>query len=149
LLRDRRPLAWQEFAEVVHSRLRHPGYFGDMPHSWIGVEYVRAVIGMLMHEADDHLALLPGTPPTWVVGDGAGVSDLPTEFGHLTFNARQEGPQLHVVLGPGLREDIAVQVSWPSRQRPLQVIVDGQERTGQTADGILIERPFKDLVARW
>jgi hypothetical protein len=29
------------------------------------------------------------------------------------------------------------------------VIVDGQERTGQTADGILIERPFKDLVARW
>jgi hypothetical protein len=149
LLRDRRPLAWQEFAEVVHSRLRHPGYLGDMPHTWIGVEYVRAVIGILMHEADDHLALLPGTPPTWVVGDGAGVSDLPTEFGHLTFNARQEGSQLHIALGPGLRSDIAVQVSWPSRQRPVQVIVDGQERTGQTADGIRIERPFKELVARW
>jgi hypothetical protein len=54
------------------------GYFGDMPHSWIGVDYVRAVIRMLMHEADDHLELLPGTPPTWLVGDGAGVSDLPT-----------------------------------------------------------------------
>jgi hypothetical protein len=149
LLRDRRPLAWQEFAEVVHSRLRHPGYLGDMPHTWVGTEYVRALIGMLMHEADDHLDLLPGAPPAWLAGDGASVTDLPTEYGHLTFSARQEGPQLRVVLGPDLRADTAVDVSWPSRQRPKQVWVDGQERTDQTADGIHVARPFKELIARW
>ena len=44
LMRDRRPPAWQMFAEVVHSRLRHPGYMGDMPHTWIGAEYVRLVL---------------------------------------------------------------------------------------------------------
>jgi hypothetical protein len=149
LLRDRRPLGWQEFAEVVHSRLRHPGYLGDMPHTWVGTEYVRAVFGMLMHEADDHLALLPGAPPAWLTGEGASVTELPTAYGHLTMTARQEGSELHVVLGPGLRPDIAVKVYWPARQKPKQVIVDGQARSEQTVDGIRLERPFKELVAQW
>jgi hypothetical protein len=149
LLKDRRPTNWQEFAEVVHSRLRHPGYLGDMPHTWVGTEYVRDVLGMLMHEAKDHLELLPGAPATWLAGLGASVSELPTAYGHLTMSARQEGPWLRVVLGPGLRADTAVTVDWPSRQRPQQVWVDGQAHSDQTADGIRLERPFKDLVARW
>ncbi|MCC4598307.1 discoidin domain-containing protein, partial [Xanthomonas campestris pv. phormiicola] len=61
MLRDRRPFEWQVLAEVVHSRPRFPRYLGDMPHTWIGAEYARTVFGMLMHEDDDGLALLPGT----------------------------------------------------------------------------------------
>ena len=78
LLRHRRPLDWQVLAEVVHSRLRHPGYLGDMPHTWIGAEYVRAIFGMLMHEGDERLSLLPGAPPSWVAAkDSASASCLP------------------------------------------------------------------------
>jgi hypothetical protein len=149
MLRYRRPLAWQEFAEVVHSRLRHPGYLGDMPHTWIGAEYVRAILGMLMHEADDHLDLLPGLPPAWLSGEGAGITDLRTAYGHLTMSARQDGSWLRIVLGPGLLPSIPIQVTWPSHQRPQQVWVDGEERTQQTADGIRVDHPFKELVAHW
>jgi hypothetical protein len=149
LMRYRRPAAWQEFAEVVHSRLRHPGYLGDMPHTWIGAEYVRAIFGMLMHEADDHLQLLPGAPITWLAGEGVTLSELRTAYGRLTMTARQEGNALRVTLGSGLLPEIPVGVSWPMRQRPQHVIVDGQERTDQTADGIRLERPFKELVAQW
>jgi hypothetical protein len=148
-LRHRRPLAWQEFAEVIHSRLRHPGYLGDMPHTWIGAEYVRTMVGMLMHEADDHLVLLPGTPAAWLEGDGARVSDLRTQYGRLTMSARKQDNKLIVGLGPGLLPDIPVEVYWPSRIQPKRVVVDGEVHMEHTADGIRVARPFQELTAEW
>jgi hypothetical protein len=148
-LRYRRPLAWQMFAEVVHSRLRHPGYFGDMPHTWVGTEYVRAVLGMLVYDGDATLELLPGAPPAWLAGDGLRISELRTAYGHLTMTARQEGARLRITLGPGLAPNVAVQVKWPSRKKPQQLWVDGQPRNNQTSEGVLIERPFQELVAQW
>ena len=149
LLRHRRPAEWQVLAEVVYSDLRHAIYLGDMPHTWIGSEYARSIFGMLMHEADDHLALLPGAPPSWVAGEGLSVSALPTAYGTLTMSARHEGDRLRVKLGSGLRKNTALQVSWPNRQRPARVTIDGKPATDYTADGIRIARPFKELVAQW
>jgi len=149
LLRDRRPLEWQVLAEVVHSRLRFPRYLGDMPHTWIGAEYGRTLFGMLMREDDDALSLLPGTPPSWLVGDGLAVERLPTAFGTLQMDAVQRGDTLKVTLGKGLRKDAAVRVWWPSRTRPKQVRVDG--RVVQDFDGksVLISKPFRTLEAVW
>lgn len=149
LLRHRRPAEWQVLAEVVYSDLRHAIYLGDMPHTWIGSEYVRSIFGMLMHEADDHLALLPGAPPSWVAGDGLSISALPTAYGSLTMSARREGDRLRIQLGPGLRKDAALRVSWPNREKPLRVTIDGKPASDYTADGIRIDRPFKELIAQW
>jgi hypothetical protein len=149
LLRHRRPAEWQVLAEVVYSDLRHAIYLGDMPHTWIGSEYARALFGMLMHEGDERLSLLPGAPPSWVAGAGLSVSDLPTAYGALSMSARQEGDRLRITLGPGLRKDTGLRVSWPNRKRPAQVIVDGKPMPDYDADGIRLDRPFKELVARW
>ena len=149
LVRHRRPFEWQVLAEVVHSRLRHPGYLGDMPHTWIGAEYARAIFGMLMHEADDGLDLLPGAPPSWVAGEGLSVQKLPTAYGMLSMSARRQGDALRVTLAPGVRESTALRVSWPSRERPRSVLVDGREVADYDAAGIRLERPFRELVARW
>ena len=148
-LRYRRPLAWQMFAEVVHSRLRNPGYFGDMPHTWIGTEYVRAILGMLMHDGAPVLELLPGTPPAWLAGEGLRISQLHTAFGQLTMSARQEGASLRVKLGAGLQANTRVHVKWPSRRKPVKVTVDGRPSTQHTDAGIALERPFKELIAQW
>ncbi|MET0654095.1 MAG: discoidin domain-containing protein [Pseudoxanthomonas sp.] len=149
LMRHRRPLEWQVLAEVVHSRLRHPGYLGDMPHTWIGAEYARTIFGMLAHEDDDRLALLLGTPPSWVAGDGLKVQALPTMYGPLTMSARQQGNRLQVKLGAGLRKDAAVAVSWPSRQKPARVTIDGEPATDYDANGIRLDESFKELIAEW
>jgi hypothetical protein len=42
-----------------------------------------------------------------------------------------------------------VEVMWPSRRAPQHVWVDGELHTGATDNGILLERPFKELVAQW
>ena len=149
LLHDRRPLEWQVLAEVVHSRLRFPRYLGDMPHTWIGAEYGRTLFGMLMREDDDALSLLPGTPPSWLVGDGLAVDRLPTAYGTLALQARQRDGALQVTLGKGLRKDTAVRVWWPSRTRPTSVRVDGRRLTDYDARGVLLTQPFRRLEATW
>jgi len=149
LLAGRHPVRWQVLAEVVRSQPRHPFYLGDMPHTWVGAEYARALFGMLMHEADDRLDLLPGVPPAWVAGAGLRISSLPTAFGTLSMSARQEGPVMRVLLEPGLRENTPLEVDWPARRLPLAVTVDGRSRVDYSADGIRLERPFRELVARW
>lgn len=149
LMRHRRPLPWQVLAEVVHSRLRYPGYLGDMPHTWIGAEYARTIFGMLAHEDDDRLALLLGTPPSWVAGEGLKVEDLPTLYGPLSMSARQSDKRLRVKLGSGLGKDTALSVSWPNRQKPTRVIVDGKQAADFDANGIRLAKPFKELLAEW
>jgi len=149
LMAHRRPLPWQVLAEVVHSRLRHPGYLGDMPHTWIGAEYARTLYGMLMREDDDALVLLPGTPQRWLAGDGIAIDALPTAFGPLGMTARQSDGVLRLTLARGLHPGTAVRVVWPSRQRPRQVRVDGRPVDGYDATGIELAQPFHALEARW
>ncbi|HEY4091038.1 MAG TPA: discoidin domain-containing protein [Luteibacter sp.] len=149
IVRDRRPPEWNMWAEVVHSRLRHPGYLGDMPHTWIGAEYARLIFGMLMREADDGLYLLPGAPPAWVAGKGLTVSKLPVAYGVLNMSARRQGDTLVVTLDKGIRAGTAIRVFWPGRTRPASVVVDGKPATAWDADGIRIDHPFHTLQARW
>ncbi|HGM7333782.1 TPA: discoidin domain-containing protein [Stenotrophomonas maltophilia] len=149
LLHDRRPLEWQVLAEVVHSRLRFPRYLGDMPHTWIGAEYGRTLFGMLMREDDDALSLLPGTPPSWVAGDGLAVERLPTAYGTLQMQARQRDGTLVVTLGDGLRNGTAVKVWWPERTIPKLVRVDGRPVADFDAEGVRLAKPFRTLEARW
>jgi hypothetical protein len=149
LVRDERPPEWHVLAEVVHSRLRHAKYLGDMPHTWVGAEYVRAVFGMLLHEDGTRLQLLPGAPPPWLEGTGLRVRGLPTAFGMLSMSAQQSGSRLEVVLETGLREGTALQVRWPSRVRPVRVTVDGKQQMQFTSDGIDLDKPFRRMVAEW
>ncbi|HVI56677.1 MAG TPA: discoidin domain-containing protein [Luteibacter sp.] len=147
IVRDRRPPAWNMWAEVVHSRLRHPGYLGDMPHTWIGSEYARTLFGMLMREADDGLYLLPGTPPSWVAGKGLSVTRLPVAYGSLSMTARRDGRRLTVTLGEGIRPGTAMRVFWPERTKPTKVTVDGRAVSDYDTDGVRLDKPFHTLTA--
>jgi len=149
LMAHRRPLPWHVLAEVVHSRLRYPGYLGDMPHTWIGAEYARTLYGVLLREEDDALVLLPGTPQSWLAGDGLAIEALPTAFGTLGMTARQADGRLQLTLAKGLRADAPLRVIWPNRQRPREVRVDGKRVTDYDASGIRLSKPFRTLEARW
>ena len=149
LMAHRRPLPWQVLAEVVHSRLRYPGYLGDMPHTWIGAEYARTLFGMLFREDDDALVLLPGTPRDWLRGDGVRLDALPTVHGKLTLSAQLQDDVLQLKLGAGLRKDTALRVVWPTGKRPAEVRVDGKLVRDYDDSGIRLARPFRSLEARW
>ncbi|HMN47106.1 MAG TPA: discoidin domain-containing protein [Povalibacter sp.] len=148
-MRHRRPAGWHVFAEVVHSLERRDRYMGDMPHTWIGAEYVRMIFGMLMQEDDKRLRLLPGVPPQWLAGEGIRIGALPITYGSLTMTAQQRDNTLRVTLDSGLRAETQLAVVWPTRRKPVRVTVDGRVAENHDEHGIELNAPFRELVAQW
>lgn len=91
-LRDRRPRAWNQWPEISWRDPRSPGHIGDVPHTWIGAEYVLAFRTMLAWEraSDRSLVLAAGVPARWLDGDAeVAVASLPTHYGLLGFSLRR------------------------------------------------------------
>ena len=69
---DRRPAAWNQWAEVVGREPREPRFIGDMPHGWVASDYINALLDMLAYErpSDGALVLAAGIPDAWLAGEG-------------------------------------------------------------------------------
>jgi hypothetical protein len=89
MLSHRRPQGWRHWAEVVWNPPRKPEYLGDMPHTWIGAEFVTAIRRMLIRENGGTLELLRAVPDSWWNADGIELSELPTAFGAVNLRARR------------------------------------------------------------
>lgn len=94
LLADRRPRAWNQWPEIAWRDPRSPAHLGDLPHSWIGAEYVLALLSLFAFErpGDQALVLAAGVPEHWLREDAAlGVARLPTYWGPLRYSLRRRG----------------------------------------------------------
>ena len=93
LLDDRRPPAWNQWPEISWRDPRSPGHIGDVPHAWIGAEWVLSFLAMLAYERpeDDAIVIAAGIPPAWL-DDGPVVADgLRTRHGTLGFTLGRDG----------------------------------------------------------
>jgi hypothetical protein len=155
LFGDRRPANWNQFAEVVHSDSRKGAYIGDMPHTWVGSDYVNAVRGLILMEEDESktLNLLFGTPREWLVDNGISLSDFPTHFGNLMMQAKWDDSDqrlnLHVEMPHGTARKIYVH--WPIHKegKPEQVTVEGDNSYRVDGNGIWLAASSFRLVAKW
>ncbi|MFH1278047.1 MAG: discoidin domain-containing protein [Candidatus Eisenbacteria bacterium] len=58
-LEYRRPKGWNQWAEVVWKDERAPKFIGDMPHTWVGSDFIRSVLDLypeLLQPADSTTA---------------------------------------------------------------------------------------------
>ena len=92
-LADRRIRPWNQWPEISWRDPQGPSFIGDMPHSWIGAEYILAVRSLFAYEreADRSLVIAAGIREDWL-DDGAEVQvrDLPTQWGRLGYRLRRE-----------------------------------------------------------
>lgn len=118
-LADRRPQSWNGWAEVVGRDPRERRFIGDMPHAWISSDYIRAVLDMFAfeREEDDALVIAAGLPAAWFDGEGIGVRDLRTRFGHVSYTVRREHGALHVAVEGDVPPGGFV-FPWPYLQAP-------------------------------
>lgn len=143
LFRDQRPAAWNQWAEIVWRDPDAPRFIGDMPHTWVGSSFVRALRTMLAYEREEDRALVlaAGVAPAWVTSDpGVGVKRLPTYFGVLSYTLRAEG---EAALRMRLTGDVNVPpggiVLEPPLPRPLLAVsVNGKPIESFTADAATI-----------
>jgi hypothetical protein len=106
-LKDRRPAAWQGWAEAVGREPRKPRFVGDIPHAWVGSDFVRSVLDLFAYErtSDGALVLGAGIPASWLEsGAEVGVRGLRTPWGPLTWSAKRDsGGTVQVRVAAGLR----------------------------------------------
>ncbi len=84
--KDQRPAGWNAWAEVVRNGYRTPGFLGDIPHTWVGSDFVKLLRTMFVHErGDGALVVGMGITREWIEG-GAAASRLPTHYGELSLS---------------------------------------------------------------
>ena len=90
-LAERRPPAWNQWPEIAWREPRTPGHQGDLPHSWIGAEYVLVFRDLFAfeREADRSLVVAAGIPEDWLAAGEVAVSGLPTWYGRLDLHLRR------------------------------------------------------------
>lgn len=154
LHRDRRPATWNQWQEITWRDPTAPRFIGDMPHTWIGSSFVRALRAMIVYEREDDstLVLAAGLPLAWVLNaDGVEFRGLPTHCGTLHYTLKRESPG---VLRMRVDGDVALPacriVVEPPLPRPLQSVeVDGRPVEGFTPKGVEILRLPSDVLFRY
>jgi hypothetical protein len=104
LFADQRPAAWHHWAEVVHRDPRAPAFIGDMPHTWVGSDFIRSALDLFAYEreADDALVIGAGVAKAWAA-EGVEVSGISTHYGTLHYSMTPEGGSIRVRIREGMR----------------------------------------------
>ncbi|HEV7491675.1 MAG TPA: coagulation factor 5/8 type domain-containing protein, partial [Rhodanobacteraceae bacterium] len=96
-MHDRRPVEWNQWAEVVGADARESRFVGDMPHGWVASDFIRSVLDLFAYEreSDESLVLAAGVPDSWLDDDGIRVDKLRTPYGPISFSLKRESDGLH------------------------------------------------------
>ncbi|HSK19136.1 MAG TPA: discoidin domain-containing protein [Longimicrobiales bacterium] len=139
-LRDVRPSGWNHWAEVVSRDRGEPRFIGDMPHGWVGSDFIRSVTDMFAHvrEYDGALVIGAGVLPEWLEGgDTVRVRGLRTPHGTVGYTMRSVDAGLEIVLEPGIRvPDAGIVISLLDERPIRRAVADGRE-VRPTADGAI------------
>lgn len=148
---DRRPPGWNHWAEIVWRDPKEPRFIGDMPHGWVGTDFIRSFLDLFAYEreSDGALVLAAGLGEWLAAPEGVGIAGLSTWWGPLTYTLQstgrltvegsdgkhpgglrfitREGAALTLKIEKGLRMPPGgVVLALPSAAPPLEVKVNGQ-----------------------
>jgi hypothetical protein len=114
--KDQRPKAWHQWAEVVYRDSLKPSFIGDMPHTWVGSDFIRSALDMFAfeREADSSLVIGAGIPENWVREEsGVWLRNLSTHYGRLSYRMQSVGNDIEITIDNILQIDPADRASHP------------------------------------
>jgi hypothetical protein len=150
--RDQRPAAWYQWAEVVWRDPATPKFIGDMPHTWVGSDYIRSVLDMFAYEreADSSLVIGAGIPESWVMEKpGVTIRRLSTHYGPLSYTIRNESGRARVSMSAGLTIPPGGLVVHSPFTKPVsEVRVNGAVSAVGQSGGVLVRSLPAEVVFR-
>jgi len=91
----RRPAGWNHWAEVVWREASTPKFIGDMPHTWVGSDFLHGVMSMFAYEQGGRLVLLAGVSRDWITsGEPLGIRGLRVGRGSLSVSLHHEADRV-------------------------------------------------------
>jgi hypothetical protein len=130
-----RPAGWHHWAEVVWKDPRTPKFIGDMPHTWVGSDFINSVRLMLAYErhADESLVLGAGLPLEWLLdSEGVKIGGLRTIYGTVSYRTQGHAASGVVTIDVDLMPEPprgGVEFSLPSPDRITSVVMNGELAT--------------------
>lgn len=121
---DQHPAGWRHWAEVVWSDPRKAGFIGDMPHTWVGSDFINAAVSMLAYErADGTLVLGAGVPRAWWrAEEGLEVAGLRVGAAEVSYSVSRAGEKVRVEVKSPLGYAGRVVLSLPDGERVVDAV---------------------------
>lgn len=142
-----RPREWNHWAEVVYGNYRKPGYIGDMPHSWVGSDYINLVRTMFVFEEGDKLILGAGIDEKWLSKkEGVSISNFPTYDGDINYTVKKDGKVLKIKVWGKARPKDGFVFKSPLAKRIKEVNLNGKEWSQFTEDEIIFDRLPAEII---
>jgi hypothetical protein len=128
-LRDRRPLNWNQWPEVVGRDARRPRFLGDLPHAWVASDFIQSVLDMFAYvrAEDQTLVVGAGIPIDWLAGSGIEIKGLRTPYGKLSYSLRRERDRLLLKVSAGVMPPPGGLIfAWPHPSAPGNASMNGR-----------------------
>jgi hypothetical protein len=146
---DQRPQGWNHWAEVVWKDPRTPKFIGDMPHTWVGSDYINAVRSFFVYEdeADSSLVIGAGLSEDWINSpEGIEVKNLPTYYGELNYSIQKAGADYRVNLTGNIKmPQVKIRIKNFKNEIPKQVLVNNKVSSNFGLHEIIISE-FPGLI---
>lgn len=144
-LADRRPAAWNGWAEVVGRDPRERRFIGDMPHAWISSDYIRSALELFAYrrEHDEALVIAAGVPVEWL-DQGVAVRGLRTAYGVVSYSLRRSGRTLTLQI-EGDAPPGGFVLPWPYAEAPQSARFNGAA-ISRRGDAYVLPRPGQLIV---
>ena len=149
---DQRPETWNHWAEVVWKNIDEPRFIGDMPHTWVGSDYINAVRAMFVYEddLDTSLILGAGLKEEWIDSpEGVKISQMPTYYGDVNYSVRKSKNVYEINISGDLQiPSNKIIFKNFTKDMPSNVLINGEESKSFNQKEILIPKvPVKLLIS--
>lgn len=148
-MKDRHPAGWRHWAEIVHKDRRAGKWIGDMPHTWVGSDFLNSFCSLFVHEdrRARTLVLFAGVPRSWAdSAEGVSFDGFRTPFGPVSASVRRQQGVYRVIVGGGLTAPPGgVVLRLPLDAPPSRVLVNGRPAQPRGTD-VVVESLPADVV---
>jgi hypothetical protein len=150
-LDDQRPQGWHHWAEVVWKDDRKPGFIGDMPHTWVGSDFINAIRSMFVYENeyDQTLVLASALYQDWIDAPGGmSVENLPTYYGEISYSIKKEKNKYHFTINGKLElPENGIRIkNFNGSKLPKKVTVNGKAVKDYNEKEILVKEIPAELI---
>jgi hypothetical protein len=144
-LHDQRPQGWNSWAEVVWKDYRIPRFIGDMPHTWVGSDFINAIRAMFVYEneVDQSLVLASALYQDWIDSPGGmSVENLPTYYGEISYSIKKGNNQyVFSISGDCKLPSNGIKIkNFNGSKLPVRVTINGEERKNYTEKEIPVDK---------
>ena len=143
-LNDQRPHGWNHWAEVVWKDRRLPRFIGDMPHTWVGSDFINSMRAMFVYENeyDSSLVVGAGLMQDWIDSpEGISIENLPTYYGELSYSIKkvENSYKINLFGSTKIPSGGIVIKNFNGKQTPKKVLVNGKESADFTSSRINVK----------